>query len=165
MKGVHMHYFYIFGSWFTWLTSFAPFIMDWPKGHKSDQKLNLGDIVLFLKGEKESDKKHQYSRVNFLYPGSSGKIRQVKPWYKNHNEDTIRTTKRGAQDSVDELPIYERLSKVWNNRLFANLYIFVFPKGTMSKYWLRPSDSRTFQLKRQRQRHLFPSLFKETVVI
>ena len=108
----------IFGSWFTaWLTSYVPQIIDRPKWHKTDSQLNVGDLVLFLKGEKEFENNYQYGRIKTLHPGSDGNVRQVEVEYKNHNEDTFRTTKRGARDliiihPIDELPLYERLSKI-----------------------------------------------------
>jgi len=54
----------IFGSWFTaWLTSYVPQIIDRPKWHKTDSQLNVGDLVLFLKGEKEFENNYQYGRI------------------------------------------------------------------------------------------------------
>ena len=110
----------IFKAWFkAWIVSYVPTLMDRPKWHASDQEINAGDIVLFLKNEKEFDQQYQYGRVNDIYRGKDGLIRKVDVQYKNPTEDTFRTTSRGVRDLVlispiDELDIYEVLDHLVN---------------------------------------------------
>ena len=46
----------IFRAWFTtWLVSYVPTLVERPKWHTDKGKIHLGDVVLFLKSEKEFD--------------------------------------------------------------------------------------------------------------
>ena len=65
----------------------------------------MGDIVLFLKSEREYDEQYQYGIVCALYTSE-----EVE--YKKHNESIRRTTKHGVRDliivhHIDELHISE----------------------------------------------------------
>ena len=105
----------IFQAWFkAWIVSYVPTLIDRPKWHKSGREVKVGDIVLFLKNEKEFDQQYQYGRIAEVYRGKDELIRKVDVQYKNPNEDTFRNTKRGVRDLVlispiDELDIYEVL--------------------------------------------------------
>ena len=108
----------IFRAWFkAWLISYVPTIIDRPKWHKSDREVNVGDVVLFLKSEKEYDEQYQYGLVCSIQRSTDGHIRKVEVEYKNFNETTKRTTKRGVRDlvvvyPVDELDMYEKLTNL-----------------------------------------------------
>ena len=108
----------IFKAWFkAWLVSYVPTLIERPKWHTSDKDLKVGDIVLFLKSEKEFEKEYQYGIVHCVKSGRDNKIREVEIEYTNHNELTRRRTKRGVRDlvvihPVDELSIYERLDYI-----------------------------------------------------
>ena len=105
----------IFRAWFkAWLTSYVPTLIERPKWHKTDEEVSIGDIVLFLKSEKEYDEQYQYGQICKIHRGRDGLIRKVDVKYKNANEDTFRVTNRGVRELViispiDEVDIYERL--------------------------------------------------------
>ena len=112
----------IFRAWFkAWLVSYVPSIIDRPKWHKSsNSEIHVGDVVLFLKSEKEFDENYQYGIVKTVHRGEDGHIRKVDVEYQNSNENTKRITQRGVRDLVivhpaDELDVYERLSKMYNS--------------------------------------------------
>ena len=111
----------IFRAWFkAWLISYVPTIIDRPKWHKSDKQINIGDVVLFLKSEKEYDEQYQYGLVCSVHRGLDGQIRKVDVEYRNFNETTKRTTNRGVRElivvyPIDELDIYERLINPLND--------------------------------------------------
>ena len=108
----------IFKAWFNaWLIGYVPQLIERPKWHTNDRELNIGDIVLFLKSEKEFDEQYQYGMVCAVHQGNDGHIRRVDVKYRNSTEETTRTTQRGVRDlvvisPVDELDIYERLYKL-----------------------------------------------------
>ena len=111
----------IFRAWFeAWLVGYVPTLIERSKWHKTDKPINVGDIVLFLKSEREYDLQYQYGIVSGLQKGRDGLIRKVSVEYKNHNENVRRTTERGVRDlviisSVDELDIYESLNQLYDN--------------------------------------------------
>ncbi len=108
----------IFRAWFqAWITNCVPLLIDRPKWHKTNQEICIGDIVLFLKSEKEFDKQYQYGRVCSLQRSNDGNIRKVEVTYRNSNEGVNRVTQRGVRElvvvfPVDELDIYEKLDKL-----------------------------------------------------
>ena len=80
----------------------------------SDVELSVGDIVLFLKSEKEFNMQYQYGIISKLHPSKDGNVRKVDIEYQNFNESVRRTTHRGVREivsihPVDELDIYEEL--------------------------------------------------------
>ena len=98
----------IFRAWFkAWLLSYVPTIIDRPKWHTSDQEVNIGDVVLFLKSEKEYDEQYQYGLVRSTCRGRDGHVRKVDVEYNNYNENTIRITQRGVRDLVNVYPVDE----------------------------------------------------------
>ena len=113
----------IFKAWFKeWIISYLPQLMERPKWFTSGKEIHVGDIVLFLKSEKEFDLQYQYGRVSNVHEGKDGIIRRVDVEYKNASESgwAKRTTQRGVRDLVivypiDELDDYERLAKLVDN--------------------------------------------------
>ena len=109
---------HIFRAWFTaWINSYVPLLIERPKWHKGDSEMNIGDIVLFLKNEKEYDQQYQYGKICAVHKGGDARIRRVDVLYRNPKEGTNRVTQRGVRDLVlvfpiDELDIYERLDKL-----------------------------------------------------
>ena len=78
-----------------------------PKCYKSDRGPKIGDVILFLKSEKEFDKQYQYGIIADLKISRDGKIRQVEVEYQNFNENVKRKTTRGTRDIVVIHPIDE----------------------------------------------------------
>ena len=111
----------IFRAWFEiWLVSYVPTLIERPKWHTSDPSINIGDVVLFLKSEREFDLQYQYGIVSDVKDTRDGHIRKVTVEYQNHHEGTKRTTERGTKDlvmisPVDELDLYESLNEVYEN--------------------------------------------------
>ena len=53
-----------FTTWFEcWLVSYVPKLMKQPKWFDSSRDIKIGDIVLFLKNEKEFSRQYQYGMV------------------------------------------------------------------------------------------------------
>ena len=78
----------IFRIWFQeWLISYVPSLIQKPKWCESDRNICVGDIILFLKSEKELDKQYQYGIVVMTYLGKDDRIRTVDVEYQNHNEN------------------------------------------------------------------------------
>ena len=109
----------IFSAWFkAWLTSYVPNLVDRPKWHRSDDSLQVGDVVLFLKSEQEFDLQYQYGMVSDVLVSDDTEVRQVEVEYVNHNENGVRRkTKRGVRDlvlihSVDDLDLYHELAEM-----------------------------------------------------
>ena len=89
----------IFQVWYkAWLTSCVPQLMQHPKWFKSDIDPKVGDIVLFLKSEKEFECIYQYGLITDLKVSRDGKIRQVELEYQNHHENVKRKTNRGTRE-------------------------------------------------------------------
>ena len=91
--------------------------MHQPKWFNSDRNTKIGDVVLFLKSDKEFDKQYQYGIVKHTKKGIDGKIREIDIEYRNHNEVVKRTTNRGTRDvvvihPVDELGILGELGAI-----------------------------------------------------
>ena len=88
-----------------------------PKWFRSDRDLKVGDIVLFLKSEKEFEQLYQYVMVCDLKVSRDLKIRQVEIEYQNVNEGTKRRTTRGVREivvihPVDELGLVRELNRL-----------------------------------------------------
>ena len=91
----------IFEAWFrSWLISYVPDLMVQPKWFKSDRDPKKGDIVLFLKSDKEFDKQYQYGMICDLKVGRDGKIRRIDIEYQNYTEKVKRVTNRGTREVV-----------------------------------------------------------------
>ena len=111
----------IFRAWFeTWLVSYVPTLIERSKWHTSDQPVNIGDVVLFLKSDREFDLQYQYGIISNITKSRDGHIRKVTVQYQNSNETIKRTTERGVRDlvvvsPVDELDIYESLNELYDS--------------------------------------------------
>ena len=98
----------IFQTWFRcWLISYVPTLMFHPKWYKSDRDPKVGDVILFLKSEREYDKQYQYGIIIDFKASRDGKIRQIEIEYQNHVEKTKRRTIRGAREVVVIHPVGE----------------------------------------------------------
>ena len=108
----------IFRVWFeAWLVSCVPVLIEQPKWFKSSTALKVGDVVLFLKNEKELETTYQYGMVSKVHPSSDGLIRSVDVDYQNYNENVRRTTKRGVRNlvvihPVDEIGVSQELAEL-----------------------------------------------------
>ena len=108
----------IFNTWFeAWLISHVPKLMNQPKWYNSDQDLKTGDIVLFLKNEKELCNDYQYGKVKSMKVSEDGKIRSAEILYRNSNENTDRITTRATRQlvrihAVDDIDILQELGEV-----------------------------------------------------
>ena len=117
----------IFTVWFqSWIISYVPKLMEHPKWFRSDLDLKVGDIVLFLKTEKEYSNQYQYGIVQSAEKGRDGKIRTVHVRYRNPTEKTDRVTRRAVRELVvihrsDELSIFEELADASSTVLLAYL--------------------------------------------
>ena len=112
---------HIFQVWFkSWLISYVPTLIDRPKWFDTDKDVSVGDVVLFLKSEKEFEHLYQYGIVSQVIPGIDGLIRSVMVEYQNHDEGVKRITERGVREivvihPVDELGISRELHDLANN--------------------------------------------------
>ena len=76
----------VFEAWFkSWLISYVPTLMIQPKWFNSDRDPKKGDVILFLKSDKEFNKKYQYGIISDLKVSRDGKIRQIEIEYQNHH--------------------------------------------------------------------------------
>ncbi len=70
--------------------------------------VKLGDVVLFLKSEKEFEQDYQYGIIHSaVNVGRDGNIRVVELEYQNHNEGAKRYTNRGVRDIIIIQPLDE----------------------------------------------------------
>ena len=108
----------ILNSWFeVWLSSHVPTLLNQQKWFKSEKDLQPGDVVLFLKNDKELSTVYQYGIVDSVDKTRDNKVRKVHVRYRNANEDTDRTTFRAARSLVvikraDESSIMDELGQV-----------------------------------------------------
>ena len=110
----------IYRSWFQeWLISHVPSLIDQPKWFVSDRSMAIGDVVLFLKSERQFDLQYQYGLVVKTYESKDGLIRSVEVEYQNPGESVKRRTNRGVRDlvvihQVDEVGISKELHDLAN---------------------------------------------------
>ena len=108
----------VFNTWFeAWLISHVPKLMVQPKWFNNDRDLKVGDIVLFLKNEKELCNQYQYGKVISTNTSSDGKIRSAEVMYRNSNEKTDRITQRATRQlvrihSTEDIDILHELGEV-----------------------------------------------------
>ena len=111
----------IFRSWFNaWIISYVPTLIERPKWHKTSDTVRVGDVVLFLKSEKEFDLQYQYGIVKTIHLGKDQNVREIDIEYQNHNERTKRITPRVVREivviyPVNELDIYEKLHELYES--------------------------------------------------
>ena len=98
----------LFKTWFQcWLTSCVPKLMDQPKWFESSRDCKCGDVILFLKSDKEFDRQYQYGIIVDMKVSRDGKIREIEVEYQNSNESVKRTTRRGVREVVLVHPVDE----------------------------------------------------------
>ena len=98
----------IYNTWFrSWLKSYVPTLLTRPKWLTSDEDIKVGDVVLFLKSEKEFERDYQYGIIHLVNTGRDGHVRTVEVEYQNHNEGVKRYTSRGVRDLVVIQPLDE----------------------------------------------------------
>ena len=108
----------IFVAWFeAWVISYVPKLIEQPKWFSNDKDLKVGDVVLFLKNEKEICNDYQYGMIAKIENSKDGKARTVKVKYRNCNENVDRFTTRPTRQlvmihPVDELNIIQELNKI-----------------------------------------------------
>ena len=108
LKGIIENNRNIFEVWFKeWLTSVVPSLIEKPKWFVTERHVAVGDVVLFLKSDKEFEKQYQYGVISAVYESKDGLIRTVLVEYQNHGENVKRTTKRSVRDLVVIHPIEE----------------------------------------------------------
>ena len=111
----------VFDAWFrAWLVSYVPTLISQPKWFKSDRHPKIGDVILFLKSDREFDKQYQYGIIVDLKTSRDGKIRQLEIEYQNHTEKVKRRTTRGTREivvihPVDELGLVRQLNNISKN--------------------------------------------------
>ena len=110
----------IFALWFKeWLVSFVPNLIEQPKWFVTDRGIAVGDVVLFLKSEKEFDLQYQYGIVVSTCESKDGVTRSVEVEYQNPGENVKRRTRRGVRElvvihAVDEIGISRELAEMAN---------------------------------------------------
>ena len=98
----------IYLTWFRcWLVSYVPTLITRTKWYNDQGNLKIGDVVLFLKSEKEFEKIYQYGIIKKIFPSSDGLIRKVEVEYQNSTENVKRVTIRGVRELVVVHPIDE----------------------------------------------------------
>ena len=99
----------IFNTWFKcWLISYVPTPMRQPKWFISDRVTKAGDVVLFLKSDREFDRKYQYGMVKGVTVDKDGKIRKLEVEYRKSYENTKGVyVYRGTRDVVVIHPVDE----------------------------------------------------------
>ena len=106
----------VLNVWFkAWLISHVPNLIIQPKWFRSDRDPKIGDIVLFLKSDKEFEKLYQYGMINDLKTSRDGLIREVEIVYQNPGDKTRRLVSRGTREivvihHVDELGLIRELN-------------------------------------------------------
>ena len=111
----------ILETWFkAWLISYVPTLMFQPKWFQSDRDPKVGDVILFLKSEKDFEKIYQYGMICDLKRSRDGKIRSLEIEYQNHTEKVKRRTTRGTREVVvihpfEELGLIRELNVLFDN--------------------------------------------------
>ena len=90
----------IFRIWFKcWLTEYVPKLMQQQKWFESSvRELNVGDIILFKKAEKELECQYKYGIVKELNRSKDEVARSAVVEYQNSDENIRRTTRRGMRE-------------------------------------------------------------------
>ena len=100
-----------------WLTSHVPKLIDQPKWFNSDSDVQIGDVVLFLKKEREYAGNYQYGIIKDVEISRDQKIRKVIIEYVNSTETIRRETRRSVREiivihPVEELGIVRELGEI-----------------------------------------------------
>ena len=108
-------------AWFrAWLISYVPNLIIQPKWFRSDRDPKIGDVVLFLKSDKEFKKLYQYGMIHDVKQSRDGLIREVEIIYQNSGEKSKRFTSRGTREivvihHVEELGLIRELNFLASN--------------------------------------------------
>lgn len=108
----------IFESWFkAWLISYVPKLVEQPKWFDTERNICVGDVVLFLKSDKEFQRLYQYGMVVTVFESRDGVVRKVEVEYQNAKEKTKRRAIRAARELVvihpiDEIWVWDDLAKL-----------------------------------------------------
>ena len=100
----------IFRAWFnSWLISFVPTLIERPKWFANDTGISVGDVVLFLKSDKELSAEYQYGIVRAVHISRDNLVRTIEVEYQNSTEEVKHVTVQSAREIVvihriDELP-------------------------------------------------------------
>ena len=115
----------IFQAWFdAWLTSCVPNMMHHPKWFRSDVDPKVGDVVIFLKSDKEFEQIYQYGIIVGRKISRDGKIRELEIEYQNHIENVKRRVPRGTREVVVIHPVGELGLLRDLNALATSLFYF-----------------------------------------
>ena len=116
----------IFRTWFkSWLVSYVPTLVQQPKWFVTDRMITEGDVVLFLKSEKEFQMVYQYGVVKSVKQSRDGLVRSVEVEYNNVDEGTKRTTERHPKNlvvihPVDEIGLSKELTELYHSHLVTH---------------------------------------------
>ena len=83
-----------------WNTTLVPLLLKSPKWFKSDEMLQVNDIVYFQKEDKELSSKWSVGKIVEVTYSKDGLVRRVIIQYHNANEDQPRRTDRAARSIV-----------------------------------------------------------------
>ena len=108
----------LYQSWFKlWKVSVVPKLIRQPKWFKTDKHLKIGDIVWFEKEPEKMSTVWIMGRVDQVFRGDDGLIREVTVSYRNHKENFQRLTNRAVRSlvklfSIDEGCVQEDLAEL-----------------------------------------------------
>ena len=111
----------VFTAWFrAWLISHVPNLMLQPKWFRSNKDPKIGDVILFLKSDKEFERIFQYGMIYDVKASRDGLIREVEVLYQNPTEKTKRFVSRGVREivvihHVEELGLIRELNMIVSN--------------------------------------------------
>ena len=81
----------IYNTWFrSWLKSYVPTLLTRPKWLTSDEDIKVGDVVLFLKSEKEFERDYQYRIIHLVNTVKDGNVRAVEGCPRSCGHSTSR---------------------------------------------------------------------------
>ena len=93
-----------------------------PKWFDNDANIKIGDVVLFLKSEKELSNDYQYGMIVEVNKGRDGNIRSATVKYRNHTEKADRFTTRATRQLVVIYPSDELdLNKLNYSALYVDM--------------------------------------------
>ena len=105
-----------YDSWFRiWHESYLPKLIYKPKWFKTDQDLQEGDLVYFMKSESKLSNEYTMGKVDQVIAGKDGIIRRVIIKYYNYKEKNPHLSDRAVRSvakifSIDEFCLAEDLA-------------------------------------------------------
>ena len=106
----------IFNAWWqAWLVSALPKVVPQPKWFKTEQDLQEGDLVYFMKSESKLSNEYTMGKVDQVITGKDGITRRIVIKYFNHNESEPKFSDRAVRSvikifSIDEFCLAEDLA-------------------------------------------------------